>query len=354
MRADPVRLLLVCVPLALAANWAAAGPTVVFVLTLLAIMPVAKLMGDGTEALAARLGPQIGGLLNATLGNAAELIITLVALRAGLVELVLASLTGSIIGNLLLITGLSFVVGGLRHGTQSFHRQHTGLAASQMVLAVIALGVPTMADVALRTDIASEVLLSDIVAVVMLILYCLGVVYVLRNPDKTAATTPAPRAHAGAGWSQRTALTVLAVSTVVVVILSELLVGTVEPIVAAWGVSEFFIGIILIPIVGNAAEHLVAVSAARENQMDLSLAISLGSSTQIALLVAPILVLASRVLAPHPMVLVFHPFELAALVAATAIGALIALDGESNWMEGAQLLAVFFILAVAFFFLPGF
>jgi Ca2+:H+ antiporter len=338
------------VPAAIGASLLGVAPPVVFLLSLVAILPVAKLMGDGTEALAAVLGPHKGGLLNATLGNAAELIITLVALQAGLLQLVLASITGSIIGNLLLICGLSFLLGGLRHGIQHFDRRLGGMEAAQMVLAIIALGIPTMVDVSLRDHRAAEVLLSDMVAIVMLVLYGLGVVYALSGSHGRA---PEVHAHAGAAWSRRTALSVLAIATATVVVLSEIMVGAVEPTMEAWGVSEFFIGIILVPIVGNAAEHLVAVSAARDNRMDLSVAISLGSSTQIALLVAPVLVLASRVIAPEAMVLVFHPFELAALVAATAIGALIALDGESNWMEGAQLIAVYVILAVAFFFVPS-
>ncbi len=316
-----------------------------FGLSVLGIVPLAKLLGDATEALAAYTGPRVSGLLNATLGNAAELIITVMALRAGLLELVKASITGSIIGNVLFVMGGAILLGGWRHGTQRFDRARSGLAATQLALAVIALAIPTLFAHAIEPDHHAVELLSLSVAAVMIVIYLLGLLFTLRQP-----MSHPPSHGAGEGWSRTQALIVLLLSTVGIVWMSEVLVRTVEPAVVALGLSEFFIGIIVVPIIGNAAEHMVAITVALKDQMDLSLEITLGSSTQIALFVAPLLVFLSMAVAPEGLTLVFHPFELAALAAGTIIAALIAQDGESNWMEGAQLLGVFLIIALAFFF----
>jgi len=336
-------------PAAVAGQVLGAPGVWVFALSLVAILSLAKMLGDATESLAAQVGPTAGGLLNATLGNAAELIITLVALRAGLVDLVKASITGSILGNLLLVMGLALVAGGAKNGIQRFDRRRAGMGAVQMVLAVIALAVPTMFSEAIEPNHWAVTRLSDGVAVVMLLLYVLSLFYSFKGNPAPADGTPAP----GRAWSRRRALAILAGSTAALAAVSEILVGAVEPAMAALGVSEFFIGIILVPVVGNAAEHMVAVTAAVRNDMELTMAVALGSSTQIALLVAPALVLLSIGLAPAPMVLVFNRFELAALVAATAVASIIAVDGESNWLEGAQLLAVYVILTIAFLVLPA-
>ena len=349
---NPLNLLLLAMPLVIVAEAAHWSGGLVFALAGLGIVPLAKLLGDATEALASHTGPRIGGLLNATMGNAAELIIAIMAVRAGLLDLVKASITGSILANLLLIMGGSLLVGGLRHGVQQFDRSHAGLAASQMALAVIALTLPTLFAQAIEPDHHAVELLSDSVALIMLITYGLFVLHTLRDSANHTAA-PLPDAHDGPHWPVRTALIVLVVSTVALAWLSEVLVGAVEETVAILGLSEFFIGIILIPIVGNAAEHFVAITAAANNRMELSMSVSLSSSMQIALLVAPLLVFGSLFFGPTQLDLVFNTFEIVALVGATLITALIALDGESNWVEGGQLLAVYVITAMAFFFLPA-
>nr|WP_290670106.1 calcium/proton exchanger [Ardenticatena sp.] len=351
---NPLYWLLVCVPLTLVAELLHLGEVVIFLVSVLGIVPLAKLIGDATEELALHVGPRLGGFLNATLGNAAELIITIVALRAGLIELVKASITGSILGNLLLIMGLAIVLGGLRHGVQTFDRVNAGLAATQMTLAIIALAIPTFFARAITANGGGHdtvEALSVGVAITMLVVYAFSVIFTFRRERTELPILDPPHRHEPK-WSKRTALVVLGLSTVAIAWLSEVLVGAVEPTVEALGLSEFFVGIIIIPIVGNAAEHLVAVTMAQQNKMELSMSIALGSSMQIALLVAPLLVLLSLFIAPEPMDLVFNPFELEALGAATLIAAFVALDGESNWMEGIQLLAVFIILAIGFFFLP--
>jgi Ca2+:H+ antiporter len=349
--------MLIFVPVAILAELLHASPVLIFVLSALGIIPLADLIGEGTEELAAHTGPRLGGLLNATLGNAAELIITIFAIREGLLTLVLASITGSIIGNLVLVTGLSVLVGGLRHGHQTFDRRQAGLNATLVVLAVIVLVIPSLfsraIDPTLNPNLPSERFFSEIVAGVIIVLYGLSLVYSLtaKREEDDILTRESAAQHA-TRWSVRTALLVLVGATVGVAVLSELLVGAVEPVVTSLGMTEFFLGIIIIPLVGNIAEHLVAVEVAAKNNMELSLAISLGSSLQIALFVAPLLVFIS-LLFDHALLLVFTDLELIALFSASLVTALISLDGESNWLEGAQLLAVYLIIAVAFFFLPA-
>jgi Ca2+:H+ antiporter len=327
------------------------------------MVPLAGLMGKATEALAVHTGPRLGGLLNATLGNAAELIITIMAVREGLMnpaineqmlELVRASLTGSILGNILLVLGLSVVVGGLRHGVQRFDRAHAGTNATMLMLAVAALVIPSLFshNIEVVNHDAVEYL-SLGVAGVMILLYVLAMIYQLRNSEAhtyeddeyQAAEEDAPR------WSAAVAGGVLVGATVAIVIMSELLVGTVEHVVVEIGITEFFLGIIIVPLIGNVAEHLVAVQVAAKNKMELSLAISVGSSLQIALFVAPLLVFVSLAMG-NPLTLVFNRFELIALGAAVLIGGLVSLDGESNWLEGSMLLTIYVIIALGFFWLP--
>jgi Ca2+:H+ antiporter len=304
---------LLLVPAAIALKLLDAPAALVFGVSAGAIIPLAHMMGLATEELAARTGPTFGGLMNATLGNAAELIIGVFALRAGLVELVKASLTGSILGNLLLILGLSLLVGGMRYQRQAFNRQAAGMNVALLALAAVGLVVPALFEFTHPSD-PGDVLedLSIAVAVVLMLIYLLSLWFSLKT-------------------------------------LSEILVGVTEETIAVLGVSEFFLGIIIIPLVGNAAEHGAAVMMAAKNKMDLSFAIAVGSSTQVALFVAPLLVFASLLLGNH-MDLSFTPFEVTAVALATAVVTVIALDGESNWLEGAQLLAVYGILAAAFFF----
>jgi Ca2+:H+ antiporter len=319
-----------------------------FAAAALGVVPLAGIVGAATEELAMRTGPRVGGLLNATLGNAAELIITFFAIRAGLLDLVKASITGSILGNLLLVMGLSILVGGLRNGQQTFDRVHAGIDSTMLILALIALVVPSIFSHAIEPNHAAVEYLSEGVAIAMLVVYALELIY-----SFTSTTPIHPPAHTDAEprWSVRKAIVVLLVATAFIGWSSEVLVGVVEHVVVNLGWTEFFLGIVIIPIVGNVAEHLVAVQVAAKDQMQLSLEISLGSSLQIALFVAPVLVYVSLLMG-NPMDLVFNEFELIALTAAALIAALVALDGESNWMEGAQLLVVYVILAMAFFFLP--
>lgn len=342
-------LLLILVPVALLSNYLGGAPALTFAAAALGIVPLAWLMGEATEALTTRAGPQIGGFLNSTLGNAAELIITFFAIRAGLLELVKASITGSILGNLLLVMGASLLAGGLRHGVQRFDRSQAGLNSTMLVLAVIALGIPSLFSHAIETSSHMAVeYLSLGVAAVMILVYALSQLYAFRNGS--AAAGPA-ESHGGPKWSLARAVGVLIVSTGLIAWLSEVLVGAVEPVLEHLGWTEFFIGVVIIPLVGNVAEHMVAVQVAAKNQMDLSLCISVGSGLQIALFVAPVLVFLSLAMG-NPLTLVFNQFELAALIAASLIAGLVSLDGESNWMEGIQLLVVYVILALAFFFLP--
>jgi len=324
----------------------------IFVTSALAVIPLAGLMGEATEALAERTGPRLGGLLNATLGNAAELIITVFAIRAGLLELVKASIIGSILSNLLLVLGFSILVGGIKNGLQKFDRGHAGLDATMTILVVIAISVPSIFNTAIEPNTTRVEELSLTTAAAMLVIYGLSILYALRRPREEAGPGPMVKlTHTGPRWSLRLSFGVLAASTAAIALMSEFLVGAVEPVTATLGLSEFFVGIILIPIIGNVAEHLVAVQAAFKDQMDLALSIALGSSLQIALFVAPVLVFLSLLLG-HPLTLEFNGFELIALTASAIIAALVSLDGESNWLEGAMLLAVYVILGLAFFFLP--
>ncbi|NOZ06302.1 MAG: calcium/proton exchanger [Chloroflexi bacterium] len=342
-------LLLLLVPVAIGAKFLHASPILVFFISALAIVPLAGILGDATEELAIHTGPRLGGLLNATLGNAAELIITIAALRIGLLDLVKASITGSILGNILLVLGTSALLGGLRHGTQTFNRRSASGRATIMILAVIMLAIPALFFHAVEYDHRAANELSVGVAAIMIILYGLYLTYAFRFEqhiaEEAAHETPVR-------WSIRLSLAILVVSTIFIAWLSEILVGAVEPVVAQLGVTEFFLGVILIPIVGNVAEHVVAVEAAIKNQMELSMEISLGSSLQIALFVAPLLVFLSLFLSPEPLNLIFNRFELGALGGAVFIAALASEDGETNWLEGAELLAVYLVLAMAFFLLP--
>lgn len=344
-----LRMMLLFIPLAIFTELTHADPLLIFFFSAVAIIPLADFIGKATEELAIHTGPRLGGLLNATLGNAAELIITIFALNAGLLDLVRASITGSIIGNLLLVLGFSLLLGGWKNGLQVFDRRNAGMNATLLILGVVALMIPSLFDVAIGQDKARELGLSEGTAIVMIILYALSLFYSFTS-GKGDPHTHDPEHKAK--WSIGFSLAVLAAATTGIVFMSEFLVGAVNHVTATLGLSEFFIGIIIIPLVGNVAEHLVAVQVAYKNKMELSLAISLGSSLQIALFVAPVLVFISLLFA-NPLLLVFSGFELITLVAAVIIAAFIAQDGESSWLEGAMLLAVYVIIALAFFYLPA-
>ncbi len=349
-----LRWLLLLIPVAILAELLHWGEVLLFATSALAVIPLAGLMGESTEALAEKTGPRLGGLLNATLGNAAELIITLFAVKAGLLDLVKASLIGSILGNVLLVMGFSIFVGGLKNGVQKFDRAHVGVDATMTILAVIALSIPSFFNAAIEPDTLRVEELSLTTALAMIVIYVLAIIYSLRSrtPAEAESGLAVPPSHSGPHWSTRQALGILVLATVGIALMSEFLVSSVEPVTRQLGFSEFFVGIIIIPLIGNVAEHVVAVEVALKNQMDLSLSIALGSSLQIALFVAPVLVFVSLLLG-NPLTLEFNGFEVLALTAAGVIAVFVALDGESNWLEGAMLLAVYIIIALAFFFLPS-
>jgi len=367
IREQPLHILLIFLPISVLAKAWQWEDIWLFGLSAIAIIPLASLIGESTESLAIYTGPRLGGLLNATLGNAAELIITIFAIRAGLLELVKASITGSILGNLLLVMGMSMLLGGLRNGLQSFNSRHASRNAILLVLSVMALLIPSVVSHSIDAkDITRNETLSLGIATIMIILYIAGLLFSYRmkedapvklsdheesNRTEKISAPRAPSVGNHKTWSLKIALIVLVVSTVAVAYLSELLVSTVEPVIKSLGVSEFFLGVILIPIIGNVAEHLVAVKVAIKNQMDLSVEIAVASSLQIALFVAPVLVFLSLIIG-NPLQLIFNEFELLALVVAVLITALVCQDGESNWLEGAELLALYFILTLAFFLIP--
>ena len=358
-------LLLVFIPLAAVAEWLHWGAVLVFVFAALAIIPLAGLMGSATENLAHRFGAGVGGLLNATFGNAAELIIALVALQQGLFDVVKASLTGSIIGNILLVLGLSIVLGGLGRERQSFDRAAAAAGSTLLALAAIGLVVPAMfhfagasavreARVTAERELAAERTLSLEIAIVLFAAYLLSLVFSLRTHRHLYAGQEHAGAHEPVGpvpSPGRAAIT-LAIATAAVAWMSELLVGAVDEAAHAIGVSQVFIGVIIVAVIGNAAEHSTAVLVAMKNKMDLAMNIAIGSSIQIALFVAPVLVFVSYLVPSGPMDLRFTPFEVLAVGIAVGVVNLVAQDGESNWLEGALLLAVYLVLGIAFFFLP--
>jgi len=316
----------------------------IFAVSALALIGLAWVLGQATESLGHHSGPRIGGILNATFGNAAELIITIFALSAGLTTVVKASIIGSIIGNVLLVLGASILFGGLKNGTQSFSAEIAGINASMLAIVAAALSLPTI--FAITNPGSGPTTLSIEVAVVMFVLYVLYLIYILRSPEGGAA---GGEGHAPFG---RTAsLVLLFAATAAVAYASEAFVGAIEPLTEEYGISELFVGVILVPIVGNIAEHIVGVQIAYKNNMDFSMGISLGSSIQVALLVTPILVFLGPLLG-NPLRLTFSPLELGALGAAVVVTGFIALDGKSNWLEGAMLCGVYVIAALAFFFSP--
>jgi len=325
-----------------------ADPTIVFIVAAAGILGLAWVVGLSTERLGALTGPQVGGILNATFGNIAELIIAFFALREGLVEVVKASLTGSIIGNLLLVLGASVLIGGLRHGTQTFSARVAASNAALLVVAVIGLFVPAVFAFTSGSSEGTVTEESVLVSIALIVGYALALVYQFTNPDATLGGHGDSAGHGGPAWTARGAIVVLVASAALLAVLSEILVGSIEGFIEQFGLSEFFVGVVIIPTIGNLAEHLVAVQLAFKNKMEFAMAVAYGSSLQVALFVAPVLVLIG-VLIGQPMDLVFTPLEVAAVAAAVGISALIALDGESNWLEGALLMIVYAILAISFF-----
>jgi Ca2+:H+ antiporter len=319
----------------------------VFVTSALAIVPLAALIGTATEQLALHAGQRVGGLLNATLGNATELIISVFLILDGQIEIVKASLTGSILGNLLLVLGMSLFLGGLRHHQQRYSSETASVHASSMLLAVAGFLMPALFVLSSGGDsFVEREVVSGTVAAILIAAYAAVLIFTLATH---ADLFEAPSVGTDAAWSLRRAVLVLAAVTALVALESELLVSSLEPALASLGISPTFVGLIVVPIIGNAAEHSSAVMFALRDQLDVTLEIATGSSMQIALFVAPTLVFVS-ILAGHPMSFVFTPFEVGAVALSALLVGIIVRDGASNWLEGAQLLATYAIIAVSFYF----
>jgi Ca2+:H+ antiporter len=356
----PVYSLGLFIPVAVALDLAHASPALIFFAAALGVVPTAAVMGEATEAIASRTGPGIGGLLNVTFGNAPELIIAIVALSKGLQEVVKASIVGSIIGNILLVLGAAMLFGGLRHPKQTFSHTAANAQSAMLLVTLAALimpavfqlihggGLPHVGDK--RADFGSDLeTISLGVALVLLASYAAGLVFSLRT-HRQVFNPYEEEAGDRHRWDARRAVIYLAVAGALVGLMSEILVGSIEDASKAIGLSQFFVGVFVVAIVGNAAEHWVAVAVARKNKMDLAVNIAVGSSAQIALFVAPMLVLLSFVVGPNPMALVFNGYELAGLLFAVLLANFLTQEGESNWFEGVQLLAVYGVLGLVFYF----
>lgn len=352
-------LLAPLIPIAVALEIAGAPATVVFFASALGIVPTAALMGRATEELAARSGPGIGGLLNVTFGNAPELIIALFALGKGLQEVVKASIVGSIIGNMLLVLGAAMLAGGIGRDKQHFSRTGASIQTTMLMLAGGALIMPAIFELVEGQGLpkpGAEAVhyggtvehLSLAVAIVLLITYVVGLFFSLKTHRDLF--NPEYEDDDSWGWSVRTSVIALAIAGVLVGVMSEVLVGSITEASESVGLSEFFIGVIVVAIVGNAAEHWVAVLVAVKDKMDLGVNIAIGSSAQVALFVAPVLVIASYFIGPYPLALVFNGFELGAILLAILVGNHVVADGESTWFEGVQLLAIYFVFGLAFYF----
>jgi Ca2+:H+ antiporter len=350
--ANRLNLLVGLVPVCWALTALAPGSAWIFATAALSLVPLAGLIGLGTEQLAERAGPAWGGFLNATFGNAAELIIGIVALNDRRVALVKASITGSIVGNLLLVLGLSFFVGGLGRRSQKFHRTAATNAASMLFLAVVALVMPAVVDLALYGNLKPRPGVLDRLsfwsALVLIAAYVGSLIYAFTaRRDLFRPTRPTWRIDCSMG----VAIAVLAGATVLTTIQAEILVGAIGPALARFGFTELFAGVIVVALIGNAAEHFTAVAAARRDEMSLTVEIAIGSSAQIALLVGPALVLYSWAIG-RPMSLILTPLEITGIIVSVLATSMVVVDGESNWVEGLQLLSVYLILAIAFYLMP--
>jgi Ca2+:H+ antiporter len=350
-----VNCLLALIPVTLALEHAGAPAPWVFFAAAAAIVPVARLIVRSTEQLAIYTGDAVGGLLNATFGNAPELIIALVALRAGLLDMVRASIAGAILANLLLALGIAFLVGGLRFRNQTYHAAAARVYSSMMLIAAISLTVPSAFSRVLAPEetVREEALLNIGLAVVLLVAYALYLVFMLgTHPDEFTGHGGSHGPPDGPRWSLARAVGGLVVASLLAAWMSEILVGAAEGTGTALGLSEVFIGIVFLAIVGGAAESGSAIAMARKDRMDLTIGIALGSCIQIALFIAPVLVLASYFVAPSPLELSFSRAEIGSLFMAVLIGALVAGDGRANWYRGVQLITVYLIIALMFYFIP--
>jgi Ca2+:H+ antiporter len=355
----PIHYLGIFIPAALVLDAASAAPVLVFGAAALGVIPCAAVMGEATEAIAARTGPGVGGLLNVTFGNAPELIIAFFALLEGLQEVVKASIVGSVIGNVLLVLGAAMLVGGLPREKQTFNRTAANAQSAMLMLALAALvfpalfqlihggGLPRVGEE--RVDFGSDLeKLSFGVSLVLLASYAAGLVFSLKT--HRAVFNPYGDEEEGHHWPVKRAALFLALAAVAVGVMSEVLVHSISDAADDVGLSEFFVGVFVVAIVGNAAEHWVAVLVATKDKMDLAVNIAIGSSAQVALFVAPVLVLLSFVFGPDPMALVFNGYELGALLFAILIANLVTQEGESNWFEGVQLLSLYAVLGLVFYF----
>jgi Ca2+:H+ antiporter len=322
---------------------------VLFVLSALAIIPLAGVMGEATEAISYFAGNRVGGFLNATFGNATELIIAFFAMKAGLAEVVKASIAGSVIGNILLVLGLSMLAGGLKYKTQTFNQKVIDVTSSMLLFAVIGLTIPAVFTHTVQAKLLTTRYegLSVVVAVIMFSIYILSLLFSFFSHKHLYVTEK--EEEAAPKWTLKKSILILIAATVFIGIESEIFVGTVEPMTKALHLSQFFVGIILVPIIGNAAEHSTAVMMALKNKMNVAIEIALGSSLQIILFVTPVLIFLSLLF--NPMSIVFNTFELVALFLSVIIANRLASDGESNWLEGVQLIAAYIILAASFFIL---
>lgn len=342
-----LRYFLVFVPISIVGAFLDFSQTWMFILSAMAIIPLAGLMGEATEEISHYAGPRVGGFLNATFGNATELIIAFFALKEGLFEVVKASIAGSVIGNILLVLGVSMLAGGLKYKNQRFNPKTLNVSASMLLFAVIGLVIPAVFTQTINPELLTTRYegLSVVVAVIMIAIYILSLVFSFYTHKDLYFVKP--EEDSKPKWSMRTAILVLIGATVLIGLESEFFVGAVEPMSETLGLSEFFIGIILVPIIGNAAEHSTAVIMAVKNRMDVAVEIAIGSSLQIILFVTPVLIFLSLFFSP--MSIVFNNFELVAMIFAVLIATKVADDGESNWLEGVQLIAVYVIIAASFF-----
>lgn len=350
---SPLNLLLIAAPASWVIHGLSAESPWSFLTAAISLVPLASLIGLGTEQLARRSGPAVGGFLNATFGNAAELIIAIVALGEGHVALVKASITGSIVGNLLLVLGLSFFLGGLGRKSQKFHRTAATNMGAMLFLAVVALVMPAVFDLTLYGTLAARPPAIDRLsfwsALILIVAYVGSLIYAFTSHRDLFRSSES--GHSGEPMSTRAAVGLLAAGTVLTTVQAEILVGTMQPALARFGFTELFVGAIVVAVIGNAAEHYSAVLAARRDEMTLAVEIAVGSSAQIALLVAPGVVLYSFAIG-RPMSLLFHPLEITAIALSVLATVMVTMDGESNWVEGLQLMSVYLILALAFYFVP--
>ncbi len=341
-----LKFFLVFIPISIIAEFMKLNPIWIFTFASISIIPLAGLMGEATEEISMYSGPRIGGFLNATFGNATELIISFFALKAGLFDVVKASIAGSVIGNILLVLGASMFLGGCKYKTQKFNRKAVEVSSSMLLFAVIGLSIPAIFTHTVNSELVTSKYewLSIAVALSMFMIYLLGLYFSFYTHKDIYGSdhkeTGNPR------WSLKKSIAVLLIATLVIALESEFLVSSVEPMTETIGLSKFFVGIIIIPIIGNAAEHSTAIIMAMKNKMDVAIEIAIGSSLQIILFVAPILVFISLLF--KPMSIIFNEFELVALIVSVFIANRVANDGESNWLEGIQLIAVYIIIALAF------